>query len=110
VTARTVTVGWSHEDVDFRVVCTLTPGSPGRGADLNGPGEPAYGPEVEIVEVREDAPNGSERPDLLDLVAKDFDLIEERAVEAAGDDEDAARDSAEQLSADCARDERRLGC
>jgi hypothetical protein len=110
VTARTVTIGWSHDDVDFRVVCTLTPGSPGRGADLNGPGEPAEGPEVIIEEVREDAPGGAARPDLLEAAQADFDLIEEGAVEKAGDDEDSSRDSAEQLAVDCARDEQRLGC
>jgi hypothetical protein len=106
----TRTVGWSHEDVDYRVECSFTPGEPARGPDLNGPGEPGCGPEVEILRVTEDAPRGAERPDLLDAAQADFDLIEERAVEKAGDDEDSARDSAEQLAVDCARDEQRLGC
>jgi hypothetical protein len=108
VTARTVTVGWSHEDVDYRVECNLTPGeSEIRWGDNARPG---CGPEVEILRVTEDAPGGAERPDLLDLALRDSDRIEERAIEKAGDDEDAERDGAEQLDVDCARDERRLGC
>jgi hypothetical protein len=107
VTARTV--GWSHDDVDYRVVCSFTPGEPGRGPDLNGPGEPGCGPEVIIEEVREDAPGGAARPDLLDAAQKDFDRISERVVEAAGDDEDCARSAADDHAIDAARDAR-LGC
>jgi hypothetical protein len=106
----TRTVGWSHEDVDYRVECSFTPGEPGRGPDLNGPGEPGCGPEVEILRVTEDAPRGAERPDLLEAAQKDFERISERAVEQAADDEDCARSAADDHASDAARDERRLGC
>jgi hypothetical protein len=107
VTARTVTVGWSHEDVDYRVECNLTPGeSEIRWGDNARPG---CGPEVEILRVTEDAPGGAERPDLLEAAQKDFERISERAVEQAADDEDCARSAADDHAIDAARDAR-LGC
>jgi hypothetical protein len=106
----TRTVGWEHEDVCYGVVCSFTPGEPGRGPDLNGPGEPGCGPEVIIEEVREDAPGGAARPDLLEAAQADFDRIAERVIVEAAEAEESARDAAEDARFESARDERRLGC
>jgi hypothetical protein len=107
--SRTVDIGWAHPETeeDFRVVCSLTPGeSEIRWGDSARPG---CGPEVEILSIAEDAPGGAERPDLLGLVQRDFDLISERAVEAASDDDEDDWDAEQDRRCDEARDERRFG-
>ena len=85
--SHTVTVGWEHGGEDFRIVCNVTPGTPDRGPDFGCaggyPGDPG---EVEILEVREDAPGGALRPDLLEAVQKDFDRISQRASDELCDD------------------------
>jgi hypothetical protein len=98
MTARSVrvTVTWEHDGEDFRVVGSYTPGTPDRGPDFNCaggyPGDPA---EFEILEVREDAPGGALRPDLLAAAEADFQRLADRAAQDAQDDEpDADRDDA----------------
>jgi hypothetical protein len=107
--SRTVEIGWSHPETeeDFRVVCSLTPGeSEIRWGDSARPG---CGPEVEILSIAEDAPGGAERPDLLELAQRDFDLISERAVEAAADDDEGEWDAEQDRRSDEAREARLLG-
>ncbi len=105
---RMAEVGWSHEDIDYRVVCAIGPGDPGRRYMPDGsPGWPAEPGEVEILDVVEDAPGGQKRPDLIPAAQRDFARIEERVREEADDADDAAREDAEERRADAARDERR---
>ncbi len=106
---RTIEVGWQHEDVDYRVICTVGKAEPGRRYMPDGsPGWPAEPGEVEILEVVEDLPYGQKRPDLIPAAQADFARIEERARQEADGVDDAAREDAEERRADAARDERRL--
>jgi hypothetical protein len=102
------TVPWESEDGEsFAVECSVAPGSPGRGPDLNGPGEPPEGPEVEVIAVRDE--HGVERPDLIPLVEADWDVIEERALIEVEEAEIAAWDAEQDRRCDEARDARMLG-
>jgi hypothetical protein len=107
--SRRVEVGWTHPETeeDFRVECSVGPGQPeirwGESA------QPALAGEVEILRVTEDAPGGVERPDLIAAVEADWDLIEERALETACEDEESEYEAAMDLKADCERDARRFG-
>ena len=95
--ARKIETGWGHEvdgeEQDFRVVLGYTPGTPDRGADFGCaggyPGDPA---EVEILEVREDKPNGALRPDLLAAAQAQIDTLADKAIE---EDEDFDRGAEE---------------
>jgi hypothetical protein len=98
VTARrrtrsaTVSVGWTHEDEDYNVECSVTPGDPGR---TYGPPERCYppeSPEVDLLMVYDE--DGRERPDLIALVEADLDRIEEQAIEDAEDSHVAAYEDA----------------
>lgn len=83
--SKRVEVGWEHPETEeaFRVICTVTPGTPERGPSYASGGEPASDPEVEVLEVIEDRPGGQERPDLVALVEQDLARIEESALEQA---------------------------
>jgi hypothetical protein len=105
--SRTVEVGWSHEDDDFRVTCSVGEGQPeirwGEHA------QPGYSGEVEIIRVVEDKPGGVERPDLIALVEADWDVIEEAALIEVEEAEIAAWDAEQDRRCDEARDARMLG-
>jgi len=95
---KRVTVGWQHNDEDFRVALDVTPGSKGVPPSMAGPGEPAEGPELEVVSVREDAPGGAERPDLVEAAERDIARLEDAAVTELEDDEpDYDRDDADEV-------------
>jgi hypothetical protein len=107
--SRRVEIGWSRELADgteeeFRVVGSWTPGSPGRGPNMNGPGEPPEAPEFEVLDVYEEGPGGKKRPDLLALVLADLDRLHEEACEQvdeeAFDDHDRACDDARDAALD----------
>jgi hypothetical protein len=86
--SRVVTIGWEHEEQDFRVICNVTPGTPDRGPDMScAGGYPGDPPEVEVLKVIEDRPGGKERPELVEVVEREFAHLEERALEAAAEDE-----------------------
>jgi hypothetical protein len=101
--AHRVDVGFEHEDASFTVVGYLTPGSPGRGPSLSGPGEPPEPAEFCPLAVVEDG-TGVERPELLPVVEAALDRLTDEAVEQDRDAEDAAAEDA----ADARRDEARL--
>lgn len=85
---KQVEVGWTHPETEeeFRVTCNVTPGTPDRGPDFGcAGGYPGDPPEVEVLEVVEDALDGRERPDLVAVVERELVRIEERALEAAAD-------------------------
>lgn len=88
---RRVEVPWTGpDDEDLLVVCMVTPGTPAR---TYGPPErchPGDPPEVEVLEVRLDAPGGEARPELLEAAERDHGVIAERAVEAAIEADEAA--------------------
>jgi hypothetical protein len=89
----TVSVGWEDEDGNaFTVECSVTPGRPERGPSYSSGGEPAEAPEVEVLRVLDDT--GKERPDLIAAVQKDFESIEEEAIENAEDRHAAAYEDA----------------
>ena len=69
---KRVEVGWEFLGEAFRVVCNI---GPRVAPTFEDPGDPG---ELEILEVREDAPGGAARPDLLEAAQKDFDRIGER--------------------------------
>jgi hypothetical protein len=68
-------VAWQHPETGetFRVALDVTPPQRARGWDPGDPGE------CEVVEVCEDCPGGAERPDLIEMVERDIDLLEEQA-------------------------------
>jgi hypothetical protein len=105
--SRTVEVGWSHEDDDFRVTCSVGEGQPeirwGEHA------QPGLAGEVQVLRVIEDKPQGKERPDLIPLVEADWDVIEERALIEVEEAEQSAYEAAMDMKADCERDARRFG-
>jgi hypothetical protein len=102
----TVTVGWTHpvSDEEYEVECSVSPYVPERGPSYSSAGEPAEGPEVEILRVFDAA--GKERPDLLARVEMAWDEIEESAIEEAEESHAAAWEAADEDRADAAREER----
>lgn len=90
--ARQITVGWEHEDESYRVTGNLTPGREATGPRYDSAGEPAEGPEFEVVSVREDRSGGALRPDLVSVAQADLGLV--------GEAEEAEREAAE-----CARED-----
>ena len=79
----TVTVGWTHEDEDFRVELEVTAGSPEiRWGDNACPADPG---EVTVVTVHEDSPGGRERRDLIAAAEADIESLEEQGFEAAAE-------------------------
>jgi hypothetical protein len=92
-TIASVSVGWEDEAGNaYRVECSVTPSDPGR---LYGPPEHCYPPEpaaCEVLRVLDDT--GKERPDLIAAVQKDFESIEEQAIENAEDRHAAAYEDA----------------
>lgn len=78
---------------EYEVECLVTPGSPGRGPSLDGPGEPPEDPEVEVTLVR-DALGALPRYAQQAFIDEHLAEIEERAVERAleaDEDREAAR-------------------
>lgn len=98
---RTIDVGWAAPDTDDDMIVTMEyePGSPG------GREEPPCGPEISVLEIREDREGGALRPDLLDaankwLAGRGYDVVCDRIA-----DEDADRYAAAMEDrADSARD------
>jgi flagellar biosynthesis/type III secretory pathway protein FliH len=100
----TVTVGWTYEDAECQVECSVTPYVPARGPSFASAGEPAEGPEVDLLAVYDE--DGRERRDLLDAAERDRARIEESAIEEAEESHAAAYEDACERRAEEAREER----
>jgi hypothetical protein len=102
----TVTVGWtdSRDDAEYQVECSVTPYVPARGPSFSSAGEPAEGPEVDLLAVYDE--DGRERRDLLDAAERDRARIEESAIEEAEESHAAAYEDACERRAEEAREER----
>lgn len=91
--AKRIEVGWTHPETeeDLRVVLDVTPGTPDRGPDFGcAGGYPGDPPDVEVLRVLEDRPGGKERPELVEVVERDFARLAEKALEHADEDEERA--------------------
>jgi hypothetical protein len=102
--STTVSVGWTHGDEEFSVECAVTPYVPARGPSFSSAGEPAEGPEVDLLAVYDE--DGRERRDLLPEAEKDRARIEEAAIEEAEESHAAAYEDACERRAEEAREER----
>lgn len=90
---------------EYEVECLVTPGSPGRGPSLDGPGEPPEDPEVVVVLVRDGI--GALFPtDEAAFLAKHRERVEELALEKARDAEDDARAMRDEWAEDARREAR----
>jgi hypothetical protein len=100
--ARKVEVSWSVGDLDV-----LARFSVSGGGYSGNPYEDA--PEVELLDVREDAVGAEPREDLADAIEKDprFGRLQDRAVASAIDDSAAEYDDACEREAEYRRDARR---
>ena len=95
--SRTVEVTWQHADCDYVVTCVVSGGSPGQ---LYGPPERCYppeDPEVEVIDVVDDLPDGTatRRPDLIEVAASDLTLADAAIEQACDEERDARADAAE---------------
>lgn len=97
--ARRVEVGFTvgEHERDVLVVCRVSPGSPGSGPSMAGPGEPPEAPEVEIERAYYDpGPYAGPRRlwnavHLIEELEADkavLERLEERAIEAASEPDD----------------------
>jgi hypothetical protein len=106
--STTVTVGWtdSRDDAEYQVECSVTPYVPERGPSYSSAGEPAEGPEVDLLAVYD--ADGKERRDLIDVANRGeaFARIEEAAIEEAEESHAAAYEDACERRAEEAREER----
>jgi len=92
---RTVEVGWTYQDQDYRVTAEVSGGSPGR---TYGPPENCYPPEdpdIDITEVREDRDAGPTCPELEEIAAKDGRLLDKIIITASEEEAADAYDAAE---------------
>jgi hypothetical protein len=103
----TDTVGWtdSRDDAEYQVECAVSPYVPERGPSYSSAGEPAEGPEVDVLAVYDE--HGKERRDLIDVVnrGENFESIEEQAIEDAEDSHVAAYEDACERRAEERREE-----
>jgi flagellar biosynthesis/type III secretory pathway protein FliH len=104
--STTVTVGWtdSRDDAEYQVECSVSPYVPERGPSYSSAGEPAEGPEVDLLAVYDE--DGKERRDLLPEAERDRARIEEAAIEEAEESHAAAYEDACERRAEEAREER----
>lgn len=103
---RKIDVGWSHPETEEDLVVTLEceAGSPG-GRD-----EPPSGPELTVLEIREDKEGGALRPDLLDAAEKALcGPWGDKVAEAAQNAEDGDYEAAMEREGDYHREERAVG-
>jgi len=93
--SRTVEIGWTYNDLDYRVTAKVSGGSPGR---TYGPPENCYppeDPEVEIDEVRGDWYGSPAFPELEGVAERDDSLLDEIIMQASEDEVADAYDAAE---------------